>query len=269
MRSYEEKKELLSRILKEALSRGACLAFSGGADSSALLAALSGERERSGGILRAVRFDTFLHGAGDGEAAARTAKECKAELFVIPVNELDNPAILNNPKDRCYLCKKYLFEKLLDFAKAHGCRAVLDGTNADDGKAYRPGLRALSELGVISPLREAGFTKEEVRRLAAEYGLSAAKRPSDSCLATRLPYGSRLERETLERIRSGEEYLKSLGLRSVRLRLHGRVARIEVEEGQLSFLAENRYGIVKRLKELGFSYITLDLEGFRSGSMDI
>ncbi len=269
MKSFEEKKEWLRQILREALGQGACLAFSGGADSSALLAAACKEREISGGTVYAVMFDTFLHGKGDEEAAARTASQCGAELFKIPVNELDNPAILDNPPDRCYLCKKYLFEKLGGFAGEHGCSVLLDGTNADDEKVYRPGLRALSELGVKSPFREAGFTKEEVRRLGAEYGIPAAARPSDSCLATRLPYGTRLEMDLLERIRDGEAFLKSLGFRSVRLRLHGPIARIEVEDGQIPSFSQKRREITERLKKLGFVYVTLDMEGFRSGSMDI
>lgn len=269
MYDFVDKKERLEELLQDAVKKGVCIAFSGGADSSLLLAAACEEQRRSGGTVFGVMFDTFLHTKGDEEAARRVSAECGADFAVLPVNELDNPVILNNPKDRCYQCKKYLFARLKEFAEKHQCSVIMDGTNADDLKAYRPGLKALSELGVVSPLKEAGFTKADVRRMAEEYGISAADKPSDSCLATRLPYGEKLERETLARIAEGEAYLHGLGFTAVRLRLHGPVARIELSPEQFSLFLNLREDIAARLKELGFVYITLDVEGFRSGSMDL
>ena len=149
-----------------------------------------------------------------------------------------------------------------------GASVVLEGTNADDLSEYRPGLKAIRELGIKSPLMEAGLTKEEVRRLAGEYGISVARRPSSPCLATRFPYWEELTYEKLRQVEKGENYLKTLGLYNVRLRVHGRIVRIEADAEQMGRLVERREEIVGFLKELGYGYITLDLEGFRSGSMD-
>ncbi len=269
MYDYGDKKEKLEDFFRDAVKRGVCIAFSGGVDSSLLLAAACRERGRSGGTVFGVMFDTFLHTRGDEEAARRVSMECGADFAVLPVNELDNPAVLDNPRDRCYQCKKYLFARLMEFAEKHGCAVVVDGTNADDLKAYRPGLRALSELGVLSPLKEAGFTKGDVRRMAEEFGISAAGKPSNSCLATRLPYGERLDATVLKRIAEGEEFLSELGFGTVRIRVHGPVARIELLPEQFSLFLNLREEIAARLKEFGFLYITLDAEGFRSGSMDL
>ncbi len=264
-----QKKQELEDIVREAVQKGVCIAFSGGVDSSLLLMLASRAQRQFGGTVYGVLFETFLHSKGDEEGARGMALECGADFAVIRINELENPAILSNPVDRCYHCKRFLFSRLEEFAKAHDCPVIMDGTNADDTRAYRPGLKALEELHVLSPLKEAGLTKAEVRRLAGEYGISVALKPSDSCLATRLPYGTRLEKPLLEKISSGESYLKGLGFRTVRIRLHGRVARIEVAKDQIAALVSLREDIAGRLKELGFTYVTLDLEGFRSGSMDL
>lgn len=269
MYDFMDKKEKLEELLQDAVKKGVCIAFSGGVDSSLLLAAACEEQRKSGGTVFGVMFDTFLHTKGDEEAARKVSMECGADFAVLPVNELDNEAILNNPKDRCYQCKKYLFARLKEFAAEHRCSVVMDGTNADDMKVYRPGIKALSELGIVSPLKEAGFTKEEVRRMAEEYGISVAGKPSDSCLATRLPYGETLEQKVLAKIAAGEEYLHGLGFTTVRLRLHGPVARIEILPEQFSLFINLREDITARLKEMGFVYVALDAEGFRSGSMDI
>lgn len=269
MYSYLDKKEKLEEMIRDAVKQGVCIAFSGGVDSSVLVAAACREQRRSGGTVFAVLFDTFLHSKGDEAEAKRVAVECGADFAVIPVNELDNPAILDNPVDRCYQCKKFLFTRLKRFAEEHRCAVVMDGTNFDDLNVYRPGIRALSELGIVSPLKEAAFTKAEVRKLAKDYGVSTAEKPSNSCLATRLPYGEQLDPQVLGRIADGESYLADLGFQPVRLRLHGRVARIEVWPEQFPLFLNMREDITARLKELGFTYITLDAEGYRSGSMDL
>lgn len=266
---YDKKKKKLNEFMERMAGEGVCVAFSGGVDSSVVLKAAAEAGKKKNGVLFGVMFDTFLHPKGDEETARRVAAECGAVFAVISVNEMENPAILDNPPDRCYQCKKFLFTRLGAFAEAHHCRIVMDGTNADDHGVYRPGLRAVSELGVKSPLAACGFTKEDVRRLAAEYGISVAGKPSNSCLATRLPYGQRLEAGLLRSIEEGEGILAGMGFRQVRLRIHGGIARIEVEAAQIPEFAARGEEITALLKPLGFRYITLDLEGFRSGSMDI
>ena len=191
-----------------------------------------------------------------------------AEYHVIKVNELEEPQILENPKNRCYLCKRMLFGKLLDFASSENIPILMEGTNRDDENQYRPGIKAVEELGIRSPLREAGLSKEEVRAMAARRGVLSASRPSAPCLATRLPYGTRIEKALLDRIDQGEQFLRSLGFTDVRLRLHGDVARLEVDKKEFPDMLRLAQEVCNRLKELGFSYVTLDLEGFRSGSMD-
>lgn len=268
-KEYERKKQNLETMIQDAVLEGVCIAFSGGVDSSLLLKMACREQEKSGGTVYGVMFDTFLHSKGDEENAKKVAVECGADFVIMPVNELDNPAILDNPVDRCYQCKKFLFTKLKDFAREHGCAVVMDGTNADDLTVYRPGLKALAELHVVSPLKEAGISKKEVRRMAEEFGISVAGKPSNSCLATRLPYGTHLDEEVLEKISVGESYLSQMGFRYVRIRLHDRVARIEIDENQFSAFLRLHKEITARLKRIGFTYITLDMEGFRSGSMDL
>lgn len=145
---------------------------------------------------------------------------------------------------------------------------IMDGTNEDDLHVYRPGLRALKELGIISPLAEEKVTKAEVRELAEEYGLSVASKPAMPCLATRFPYGTDLTYEKLEKVEKGEAFIRKLGLYNLRLRVHGGIARVEVDEQEIAKILQHREEIVRYLRQLGYSYITLDLEGFRSGSMD-
>jgi len=162
-----------------------------------------------------------------------------------------------------------LFEKLLAYADEAGAETILEGTNEDDLHVYRPGLAAVRELGVKSPLAEAHLTKPEVRALARKEGISVANRPAAPCLATRLPYGSELNFEVLKKIDEGEQYMKSLGFEIVRIRLHANVARIEVPVAEFGKFMEQREAVLAKLKELGFVYVTLDMEGFRSGSMDV
>ena len=145
----------------------------------------------------------------------------------------------------------------------------MEGTNQDDLKVYRPGIRAVKELNIASPLAEAGLTKEEVRRLASEYGLSVSRKPAAPCLATRFPYGTRLSDEEMRRVERGERMLKEQGFYNVRIRVHGEIARLEVDSRDLPMLVEKRESVADRLKELGYTYVTADLEGFRSGSMDV
>ena len=268
----QEEKQKRIKALSERMDQlgrqAVCVAFSGGVDSSLLLALACRSGRRHGQPVYAVTFDTALHPACDRETAERVAGELGAVHEVIRVNELELEELLENPPERCYLCKRHLFQALLAYAREKGAKAVLDGTNADDRKAWRPGMRAAEELGVISPLAECKMTKELTRELAASFGISVAARPSTPCMATRLPYGTRLDAGILGRIEAGEAFLREIFEGNVRLRLHGEIARIELDPAQIEKAPARREEICRRLRELGFSYITLDLEGFCSGSMD-
>ncbi len=259
----------LEETMRKLAAQDLCLAFSGGVDSSLLLKAAVDAAAETGAKVYAVTFDSRLHPSCDLEIARRVAEELGGIHHVISVDELEQEAIRHNPPDRCYLCKYHLFETLKAFAKEHSVTCILDGTNEDDMHVYRPGIRALRELGIISPLAQLHITKKEVKELAAEYGISVASRPSTPCMATRIPYGMDIDYDMLARIAEGEAFLRTQAEGNVRLRLHGNVARIEVDPDAIGQLIMRREEIIKRLKELGFIYLTLDLEGFRSGSMDI
>lgn len=263
------KREKLKAVLNEFLKEDCAVAFSGGVDSSLLLRFACDAAKKTGAKVYAITMDTNLHPKGDVKIAERVAKEAEAEHIVIRLDELNEAGIENNPEDRCYKCKGFLFGKLKEKAAELGARTVLEGTNADDLKVYRPGISAIRELGIKSPLADAGFTKEEIRSIAGEMGISTASRPSAPCLATRFPYGTRLSYDELRKVETGEEYIKSLGFYNVRLRIHGDIARIEVDKESLPELISSADDIAGRLKELGYRYITADLSGFRSGSMDI
>lgn len=268
MGNLAEKKSKLNEIMTAYAREDICVAFSGGVDSSLLLKLAAEAARREGNRVCGVTFDTVLHPKADLEAAKSIARETGAEHRVIYVDELSNPKILDNPPDRCYLCKKMLFGQLLAFAGEQGIHRVIEGTNEDDLRQYRPGLKAIRELDIHSPLAECGFTKEDVRTYAAELGIPSANRPATPCMATRLPYGTRIRREVLKQIEAGEEYLRSLGFYNVRLRVHDDLARIEVDQQDFSGFMKAREEILSRMTGLGFAYVTLDLKGFRSGSMD-
>ncbi len=266
--SYEEKCQVLHKLMKEYSRQPIVVAFSGGADSSLLLKLAALHCRDRGNQVIAITVSTELHPVKDEEIARKVACEEGTEHRVLKIRELENPQIEKNPVDRCYHCKKFLFRAIKKEAENAGTQTVLEGTNADDLLQYRPGLRALQELEIKSPLKEAGLTKDEVRKLSKEYGISVADRPSSPCLATRFPYGDKLTIEKLNQVEQGEIYLKSLGLYNVRLRIHGTIARIEVDTADIEKLLNHREQIIHHLKSLGYGYITLDLEGFRSGSMD-
>lgn len=290
---FTEKGDALRKKLEQLASGHIALAFSGGVDSSLLLFMCCEAAKKTGKKVHAVTIHTRLHPVKDLETAARVAAEAGArvttatgpaavaeagaaagaasvvEHHVLYLDELEEAGIRFNPVDRCYLCKKCLFQKLIGKAEALGARTVLDGTNADDLKVYRPGIRALHELGVISPLAELGITKAEVRQLAAEYGLSVSGRPSTPCMATRFPYGTELDYDRIRLVDEGETWLRDQGFYNVRLRVHGRVARIEVDPESMPALIAMREKVLQKMAGCGFDYVTLDLSGFRSGSMDL
>lgn len=268
MSAYTEHLRILKESMGEFAKEDVMIAFSGGVDSSLLLKLACVEALKTGKKVYAVMLHTMLHPAGEIESARIIAGEAGARFLVLEVDELQEAGIEKNPVDRCYRCKKYLFQKLKEKAKELQTAVILEGTNEDDLHVYRPGIKAVRELGIRSPLAEAGFTKDQVRALAAEYQMPVSAKPSTPCLATRFPYGTDLSYETMRRVEQGEEYLKSLGFYNVRLRVHGEIARIETDLADLHKLLERREGITNTLKALGYRYITMDLEGFRSGSMD-
>ncbi len=267
--SVNNKYANLKNKLSSLVENGVCIAFSGGVDSSLLLKVACDAAKEQNKKIYAVTFDTKLHPLSDVAISKEVAKSMGAIHKVIEVDEFENDEFLMNPIDRCYQCKKYLFTKLLEFAEENNLKYALDGTNADDLNEFRPGLKALSELGIISPLAELEITKQDVREMASELNISVASRPSTPCLATRLPYNTKISFELLKKIESGEEYIKELGFEVVRLRVHDNIARIEIDKDEFIRFIEKADLIINYLKELGFIYITLDLEGFRSGSMDI
>lgn len=268
MKTYEEKCSYLQKLMEKYTQENVVVAFSGGVDSSLLLKTACINAVKNGTKVFAVTMHTTLHTMNEIESSKETAGEVGAEHLIISVDELKEAGIENNPVERCYLCKKYLFQKMKDKAESLGVKIILDGTNEDDLHMFRPGLKALKELEIKSPLAEGNFTKADVRRLAEEYGLSVSKKPATPCLATRFPYGSRLSYEEMKKVEKGEDFLKNLGLYNVRLRVHNDIARIEVDKEDIVKIVVYKEAIISYLKELGYRYITLDLEGFRSGSMD-
>lgn len=265
---YESKCELLKEKVSRYTPEGVAVAFSGGVDSSLLLKIACDAVREEGAEVYGVFLNTMLHPQGELEEAKKVAHETGAIFHVLKIDELEEAGIADNPVDRCYRCKRFLFQRIREEMNLFGVRWILEGTNEDDLHVYRPGIRAVRELGIVSPLAEVGMTKKEVREMAEEYGISVSKKPSVPCLATRFPYGTRLSYEEMQKAGAGESFLKTLGLYNVRLRVHGKVARIEVDRQDMEIMIEKKDFIIEYLKKLGYAYITLDLEGFRSGSMD-
>lgn len=262
---HMEKLRKLREKLNDYAAGGLAVAFSGGTDSSLLLKLAC----ETGYPVQAVMLRSQLMPLRDPEIAARVAEECGAALTVLDVDLTGVPQVMGNDRKRCYYCKRELFRTIKRWCEKQGISDVVDGTNTDDLNVYRPGLQALRELGIHSPLADCGFTKADVRALAESLGLSVAARPASPCMATRIPYDTALDFDVLRRLERGESLLQSMGFSVCRLRLHDQVLRIEIPAANLPALLEHREQIVFGMKELGFSYITLDLEGFRSGSMDL
>ena len=243
------------------------LAFSGGVDSALLLKIASSLRENENDVV-AMFFKAPSSTEEDLANAKNLAKDMQVKLYIKDVDIFVDENITNNSKDRCYHCKSHLFKQAIDLKEKLGYGCVIDGTNTDDHKVYRPGLTALKDLGVISPLNMAGFSKEMVRSLATSLGVSVAKRPSAPCLLTRFPYNTKITPEKLERVEKAEAFIRKLGFIKFRVRDHSNIARIELEKDDFIKFLEIKDQVIKEFKDLGFSYVTLDLEGFRSGSMD-
>lgn len=261
----DQKLAQLKALLKKLGS--VVVAFSGGVDSTFLLK-----------VAQEVLRDKVLAVTIDSNSFAK--KELReANVFceqqgivqeVCKFNELDVEGFCQNPPNRCYICKKALFENLLEIAKEHKIAFVVEGSNIDDEGDYRPGMQAVKELGICSPLREVRLTKQEIRELSRKYGLAVWNKPSSACLSSRFAYGEQITREKLKMVEQAEQFLQDLGFTQVRVRVHGSLARIEVllEEIPQLMLQDNRKRIAEKLKEYGFSYVTMDLCGYRIGSMN-
>jgi pyridinium-3,5-biscarboxylic acid mononucleotide sulfurtransferase len=242
------------------------VAFSGGVDSSLVLR-VAVDCLGASNVL-AVTVASPVHPGWEREEAEAMAQALAVEHLIVESDELENEAFVINPADRCYICKFGRFSELTRLARERGFTHVLDGGNADDVTDYRPGQRAADELGVLSPLKDAGFTKADIRSLSRLLGLPTWDRPSRACLASRFPYGERITREALWQVDQAETLLLELGIRQMRVRHHGNLARIELLPEDFGLVMSQRARLVARFKELGFNYVTLDLAGFRSGSMN-
>lgn len=261
--AFQKKKARLAALLQEMGS--VLVAFSGGVDSSVLLAMSA--RTLGNNVLAVTAVsETYL--PEELKVAQELAATLSVPLEVIETMELAIPGFAENPPERCYYCKQELFGKLNSLAAERGLAFVVDGSNVDDTGDWRPGSKAAAELGVRSPLRDAGFSKEDVRLLARELGLKNWDKPAMACLSSRFPYGQAITKEKVEQVAEAERFLRSLGFVQLRVRHHGDTARIELPTDRLCDAAAFAPQIVSRLKQLGFTYISLDLAGYRSGSMN-
>jgi uncharacterized protein len=247
----------------------AAVAFSGGVDSTFLLQAAHNVLGH-GAVAVTGRSPSFPE--RELQAARQFTREQGITHLEVDSEELARPDFLANPVNRCYLCKKELFAKILAVAREHGLTSVLEASNVDDEADFRPGMKAIEELGVSSPLRRAGLTKVDIRALSRNWGLSTWDKPSFACLVSRFPYGEPISLDNLRKVDEAEGFFLELGCRQVRVRCHdqGRLARIEADEAGLDLLAapSRRRLVVEKLAGLGFTYISLDLQGYRTGSLN-
>ncbi|MCR5417114.1 MAG: ATP-dependent sacrificial sulfur transferase LarE [Pseudobutyrivibrio sp.] len=264
---YNELQLYLKKLSKVAV------AFSGGVDSTFLLYAA---KEALGPQAMAITVSMGAVPQAELEEAKAYCQKLGISHEIRVLDEMDIPEFSKNPKDRCYHCKKALFTEMLSVAKSFGIENLIEGANKDDEGDYRPGMKAVEELQVKSPLRELGFTKDEIRILSKKFGVPTYNKPSFACLASRVPYGEKITKEKLSMVENAEKFLRELGFVQYRVRLHegkadgALMARIELLESDIPKLLKDeiRIKVNNRLKQLGFSYVTIDIQGFRSGSMN-
>lgn len=242
------------------------VAFSGGVDSTFLLKVahdVLGEN-----VLALTAASVFVP-RSEVDAAKKFCADNGIRQKIFSADVLNISGVKENPADRCYLCKRALFENFLRLAAENNCAAVVEGSNTDDLGDYRPGMKALAELGIKSPLRDADLSKSEIRTLSREMKLPTADKPSMACLASRIPYGETLTAEKLSRVEAAEEFLSGEHFGQLRVRVHGDIARIEIPPEDFPRLMELRGVVTEKFQSLGFAYVTLDLQGYRVGSMNV
>jgi len=261
MATAERKLEKLRDIVKNLDS--AIIAFSGGVDSSFLAKVCY---DVLGGKCVAVTAVSETYPREDLESAKRIAKLVGIRHLIIRTNEMKNKKFSSNPKDRCYYCKTELFSELRKLAKRMKIKNIADGTNADDLKDFRPGLRAKEELGVTSPLALAGLNKTEIRKFLKDSGLPTHDKPSSPCLASRIPFDSEITLQKIKSIEDAESAIRKLGYKIVRVRHHGDIARIEIGDKKVDL--KKLKTVSERIKKFGFKYVALDLDGYRTGSLN-
>ncbi|MCR4807187.1 MAG: ATP-dependent sacrificial sulfur transferase LarE [Lachnospiraceae bacterium] len=261
LEKYEKLKDYLRSL------ESVAVAYSSGVDSTFLLYAA---REALGDRVMAVTASSCSFPVRELNEAKSFCRDLNIRQEIVYSEELKIEGFSHNPKNRCYLCKRELFNKIIELAHKEGFKEVAEGSNLDDNGDYRPGLKAIEELDVKSPLRHIGFSKEEIRILSRYLDLPTWDKPSYACLASRFPYGEEITEEKLSMVDKGEQYLMDLGFKQVRVRIHGDVARIEVMPDDFTRYMEEelRTDIYARFKEIGFSYTALDLKGYRTGSMN-
>ncbi len=257
---YQRLKEIIGGL------GDALVAYSGGVDSTLLLKTCVDVLGPDHVVAFVAASETYPE--REVEEACNVARSLGVRCEVVRTAEMEDEDFIANTKDRCYHCKLHLFDDALKIAQKKGFRNVLEGSNVDDQGDYRPGRRAVAEKKIQSPLLEAGLTKKEIRLVSEQLGLPTFDKPSLACLASRIPYGTKINERLLRMIERSEEFISSLGIGQVRVRYHGGVARVEVEEKDFAAVLEHKDEIVDVLREFGFVYVTLDLKGYRTGSMN-
>ena len=261
------KRKKLDLILKK--NNSLAVAFSGGVDSTFLLAAAKKVFSNSGRLI-AVTAASSLHPRDDINSAALFARENNIPHLIVHSREMASDEFIQNSPDRCYICKKLIFKQIYAAAETKGIFTVAHGVNTDDGNDYRPGIKAAEEMNVLAPLAEAGLTKNDIRQLSKEMGLATWNKPSSGCLATRIPYGELITPAKLIRVEAAEKVLRDLNFTHFRVRNYGETAKIEVRSEDIEKLLKPsvRGHIVNEFKKIGFLYVTMDLEDFASGRLN-